>query len=164
MMECFSIFDHIVFKWLLRLLHMGFIFVLLFILNLHPSLSNKGARKLSYAEVCQRLAKEPPAAQTPSPSPPASSASQPLQELKVNRVEEPRPNSRRATDKPEKPGDGRLPRQPLRSFRGANGQVRSGGLKIREHQRGLNPGKPFSPHRGARHSGKEQNIPPRAPK
>ncbi|XP_031177083.1 la-related protein 4 [Sander lucioperca] len=126
--------------------------------------SELGARKLSYAEVCQRLAKEPPAAQTPSPSPPASSASQPLQELKVNRVEEPRPNSRRATDKPEKPGDGRLPRQPLRSFRGANGQVRSGGLKIREHQRGLNPGKPFSPHRGARHSGKEQNIPPRAPK
>ncbi|XP_034726475.1 la-related protein 4 isoform X1 [Etheostoma cragini] len=122
------------------------------------------ARKLSYAEVCQRLAKEPPAAQTPSPSPPASSASQPLQELKVNRVKEPRPNFRRYTDKPEKPGDSRLPRQPLRSFRGANGQVRSGGLKVREHQRGLNPGKPFSPHRGARRSGKEQNIPPREPK
>lgn len=123
-----------------------------------------GERKLSYAEVCQRLAKEPPPAQTPSPSPPACSASQPLQELKVNRVEEPRPNSRRATDKAEKPGDGRSPRQPLRSFRGANGQVRSGGLKVREHQRGLNTGKPFSPHRGARRSGKEQNIPPRSPK
>ncbi|XP_042355634.1 la-related protein 4-like [Plectropomus leopardus] len=127
--------------------------------------SEPGSRKLSYAEVCQRLAKDPPPAQTPSPPPPPpSSASQPLQELKVNGVEEPRPNSTRATHKQEKRGDGRPPRQPSRSFRGANGQVRSGGLKAREHQRGLNAGKPFSPHRGARHSGKEQNIPPRSPK
>ena len=131
----------------------------------HPLFSLQGSRKLSYAEVCQRLAKDPPPAQTPSPSPPASSASQPLQELKVNRVEEPRPNSRRTTDKPEKAGDSRPPRQPLRSFRGANGQVRSAALKIREHQRGPNnTGKPFSPHRGPRRSGKEQNIPPRSPK
>ncbi|XP_068449554.1 la-related protein 4 [Clinocottus analis] len=122
--------------------------------------SDLGARKLSYAEVCQRMAKEPPPAQTP-PSSPASSASQPLQELKVNRVEEHRPNSRRT---PEKPGDSRPPRQPLRSFRGANGQVRSGALRTREQPRGLNTGKPFSPHRGARRSGKEQNIPPRSPK
>lgn len=126
--------------------------------------SELGSRKLSYAEVCQRLAKDPPPAQTPSPSPPASSASQPLQELKVNRVEETQQNSLRTTDKPEKPRDSRPPRQPLRSFRGANGQVRSEGLKIREHQRGLCTGKPFSPHRGARRSGKEQNIPPRSPK
>lgn len=128
--------------------------------------SEQGQRKLSYAEVCQRLAKEPPPAQTPSPSPPASVASQPLQELKVNRVEEPRPNSRRTTEKPEKPGDSRPPRQPLRSFRGPNGSGRVGGagLKIREHQRGLNTGKQFSPQRGARRSGKEQNIPPRSPK
>ncbi|XP_073324289.1 la-related protein 4 isoform X2 [Pagrus major] len=128
--------------------------------------SELGLRKLSYAEVCQRLAKDPHPAQTPSPSPPASSPSQPLQELKVNRVEEPRPNSKRTTDKPEKSGDSRPPRQPLRSFRGANGQVKFGGagLKIRDHQRGLNTGKPFSPQRGARRSGKEQNIPPRSPK
>ncbi|XP_030275161.1 la-related protein 4 isoform X2 [Sparus aurata] len=128
--------------------------------------SELGLRKLSYAEVCQRLAKDPPPAQTTSPSPPASSPSQPLQELKVNRVEEPRPNSKRTTDKPEKSGDTRPPRQPLRSFRGANGQVKFGGagLKIRDHQRGLNTGKPFSPQRGARRSGKEQNIPPRSPK
>ncbi|XP_074489364.1 la-related protein 4 [Sebastes fasciatus] len=126
--------------------------------------SDLGERKLSYAEVCQRMAKEPPPAQTASPSPPACSASQPLQELKVNRVEETRPNSRRTTDRADKPRDGRPPRQPLRSFRGANGQVRSAGLKAREHQRGLNTGKPFSPHRGARRSGKEQNIPPRSPK
>ncbi|XP_038552615.1 la-related protein 4 isoform X1 [Micropterus salmoides] len=123
-------------------------------------------KKLSYAEVCQRRAKDPPPAHMASPSPPASSASQPLQELKVNRVEEPRPNSRRATDKPEKSRDNRPPRQPLRSFRGANGQVRSGGtaLKIQEHQRGLNTGKQFSPQRGARRSGKEQNIPPKSTK
>ncbi|XP_029287466.1 la-related protein 4 isoform X2 [Cottoperca gobio] len=126
--------------------------------------SDLGAKKLSYAEVCQRLAKDPPPAQT-SPSPPASSAGQPLQELKVNSVEEHRPNSRRSTDNPEKARDGRPPRQPLRSFRGANGQVRPGGLKTRDHQRGLNnSSKPFSPHRGARRSGKEQNIPPRSPK
>ncbi|XP_068576713.1 la-related protein 4 [Cebidichthys violaceus] len=118
--------------------------------------SELGARKLSYAEVCQRLAKEPP-----PPSPPAPAASQPLQELKVNRVEEPRPNSRRTT---EKPADSRPPRQPLRFFRGANGQVRPGALKTREHPRGLNTSKPFSPHRGARRSGKEQNIPPGSPK
>ncbi|XP_040015275.1 la-related protein 4 isoform X2 [Xiphias gladius] len=127
--------------------------------------SELGPRKLSYAEVCQRLAKDKPPAQTPSsPSPPASLASQPLQELKVNRVED--PNSRRTTDKPEKAGDSRPPRQPLRSFRGANGQARVGGagLKIREHQRSLNTGKQFSPQRGARRSGKEQNIPPRSPK
>ncbi|KAI9548699.1 hypothetical protein NQZ68_003233 [Dissostichus eleginoides] len=128
--------------------------------------SDLGAKKLSYAEVCQRMAKDPPAAQTPSPSPPASSAGQPLQELKVNRVEEHRPNSRRTTENREKHGDSRPPRQPLRSFRGANGQVRPGGLKTRENQRGLsNAGKPFSPQRGAaRRSGKEQNIPPRSPK
>ncbi|XP_054473322.1 la-related protein 4 isoform X2 [Anoplopoma fimbria] len=123
--------------------------------------SDLGAKKLSYAEVCQRLAKDPPPAQTPSPSPPASSAGQPLQELKANKVEEPRANSRRST---EKPGDSRPPRQPLRSFRGANGQARSGAMKIRDHPRGLNTGKPFSPHRGPRRSGKEQNIPPRSPK
>lgn len=131
-----------------------------------PLFSNQGQRKLSYAEVCQRLAKEPPPAQAPSPTPPASQASQPLQELKVNRVEEPRSNSKRTTEKPEKPGDSRPPRQPLRSFRGPNGSARAGGTgqKIREHQRGLNAGKQFSPQRGARRSGKEQNIPPKSPK
>ncbi|KAM9860175.1 la-related protein 4 [Aulostomus maculatus] len=126
--------------------------------------SEQGQRKLSYAEVCQRLAKDPPAAQTPSPPPPASSDSQPLQELKVNRVEEPRTNSRRTTNKPEKPGSG-PPRRDSRSYRGPTGSARSGGvgLKSREHQRGLNIGKQFSPQRGARRSGKEQNIPPRSP-
>ncbi|XP_047439387.1 la-related protein 4 isoform X2 [Mugil cephalus] len=140
--------------------------------TLSPSLSppsptsEPGLRKLSYAEVCQKLAKDPPPAPAPSASPPASSDSQPLQELKVNRVEEPRPNSKRTADKTEKPGDKRPPRQPLRPFRGATGQARAGGagLKIREQQRGLNSGKRFSPQRGARRSGKEQNIPPRSPK
>lgn len=131
-----------------------------------PTPTELSSRKLSYAEVCQKLAKDPPPAQTPSPSPPASSPSQPLQELKVNRVEEPRPNSKCTTDKPEKSGDSRPPRQPLRSFRGANGQDKFGstGMKIRGHQRGLNAGKQFSPQRAARRSGKEQNIPPRSPK
>ncbi|CAJ1051100.1 la-related protein 4 isoform X1 [Xyrichtys novacula] len=128
--------------------------------------SDLGSRKLSYAEVCQKMAKDPPPVQAPSPSPPASTTSQPLQELKVNRVEELRPNFRRSTDKPEKHRHSRPPRQPLRSFSGANGQSRFGGTgqKIREHQRGLNSGKQFSPQRGARRSGKEQNIPPGSPK
>ncbi|KAK5872313.1 hypothetical protein PBY51_013027 [Eleginops maclovinus] len=127
--------------------------------------SDLGAKKLSYAQVCQRLAMDPPPVPTSSPSPPASSAGQPLQELKVNRVEEHRPNSRRTMENREKHRESRPPRQPLRSFRGANGQVRSGGLKTRENQRGLNnAGKHFSPQRGARRSGKEQNIPPRSPK
>lgn len=126
---------------------------------IHPLFSKQGLKKLSYAEVCQRMAKDPPPAQTTSPPPPVSSDNQPLQELKINRVTEPRPNSRHTKDKLEKPGH---PRQALRSFRGANGSARSGGagLKIREHQRGLNIGKQFSPQRGARQSGKEQNIPP----
>lgn len=123
-------------------------------------------RKLSYAEVCQRLAKDPPPTPTPSssssPSSP-STTSQPLQELKVNRVEEPRHNNKHTTDKSEKHRDGR---RPLRSFRGSNGPDRAGfgGQKIRERQRGLNSGKAFSSQREARRSGKEQNIPPRSPK
>ncbi|XP_019942450.2 la-related protein 4 isoform X1 [Paralichthys olivaceus] len=128
--------------------------------------SELGLKKLSYAEVCQKMAMDKPPALIPSPPPPASSATQPLQELKVNRGEEPCPNCRHTTDKPEKNGDSRPPRQPLRSFRGGNGQARvqSAGLKIREHQRGLNSGKPFNPQRGPRRSGKEQNIPPTSPK
>lgn len=112
------------------------------------------------------MAKDPPPVQMPSPSTPTSTASQPLQELKVNRVEETRANSRCTTDKPEKGGEARHCRQPLRSFRGVNGpvKVRGAGLKSREHHRGLNSGKQFPPQRAARQSGKEQNIPPRSPK
>ncbi|CAN9512239.1 unnamed protein product [Ophioblennius macclurei] len=138
--------------------------------SLSPTTTEPGPRKLSYAEVCQRMAKEPQPAQVPSSSSspasssssPTPSASQPLQELKVNRVEEPQPNSRKSL---ERPGDKRPPRQPLRPFKGAAGQARAGGAgnKLREQQRGLNAGKRFSPQRGARRSGKEQNIPPSSP-
>uniref|UniRef100_A0A3P8N8N9 Uncharacterized protein n=1 Tax=Astatotilapia calliptera TaxID=8154 RepID=A0A3P8N8N9_ASTCA len=123
-----------------------------FFLNCGSLFFHQGLKKLSYAEVCQKLAKEPLPAQF-----------QPLQELKVNRVEEPRPNGRQTA---EKRGDKRPPRQPLRSFRGGSGQarVREPGQKIREHQKGLNTGKRFSPQRAARRSGKEQNIPPSSPK
>uniref|UniRef100_A0A8C6WWV2 La ribonucleoprotein 4Ab n=1 Tax=Neogobius melanostomus TaxID=47308 RepID=A0A8C6WWV2_9GOBI len=51
--------------------------------------SEPETRKLSYAEVCQRLAKDPPPPIQPPalspPSTPACVANQPLQELKVNR-------------------------------------------------------------------------------
>ncbi|XP_041835854.1 la-related protein 4 [Melanotaenia boesemani] len=125
--------------------------------------SEQVPKRLSYAEVCQRLAREPPPAQTSSPTPHSSSDSQPLQELKVNTVEEPRLNSRKP---PEKRGNKRPPRQPLRSFRGASGQARikGSGMSTRENQGGLNSGKPFCPQRGVRHSGKEQNVPPTSPK
>ncbi|XP_017271519.1 la-related protein 4 [Kryptolebias marmoratus] len=117
--------------------------------------SEQGQKKLSYAEVCQRPAKDPPPAQTPPPSPPAASDSQPLQELKVNTVEEPRHGCRQT---PERAGDKRPPRQPLHSFRGAPGHARARGpgLKTREYQRD----KWFSPQWGGKRSGKEQNIPP----
>ncbi|CAG5981855.1 unnamed protein product [Menidia menidia] len=122
--------------------------------------SEQGPKRLSYAEVCQRPARDPPPPQIPSP---ASSVSQPLQELKVNTVEEPRLGSRQP---PGKRGDKRPPRQPLRTFRGAPSQnrVKGSGMKMQEHQRGLNTSKPFSPQRGPRRSGKEQNIPPTSPK
>ncbi|KAM3877858.1 la-related protein 4 [Diretmus argenteus] len=132
-----------------------------------PTLSSAPEpRKLSYAEVCQRPAKDPPPATTPSPTPPASSPSQPLRELGVNKVEEPVSFSNHTIDRIEKPRDSRPPREPLGSYRGGNGPARAGGvgLKIREHQRGPTAGRRFSPQRGARRSGKEQNIPPRSPK
>ncbi|XP_056129885.1 la-related protein 4 [Lampris incognitus] len=123
-------------------------------------------RKLSYAEVCQRLAKDPPPAPAPSPTPPATSASQPLRELKVNKVEEPVSPSNDIIDRSEKPGDARPTREPLGSYRGGNDLAKGGvaGLKIREHQRWPPNRRRFSPQGGGRRSGKEQNIPPRSPK
>ncbi|MEQ2181436.1 hypothetical protein GOODEAATRI_011555 [Goodea atripinnis] len=80
---------------------------------------------------------------------------------KVNNVKEPQHNSKKST---ERVGD--KPQQPSRTFRGAPGHARAkgSGMKIREHQRGLNAGKRFSPQRGPKRSGKEQNIPPSSPK
>lgn len=113
-------------------------------------------RKLSYAEVCQRLAKDPPLPVQPStpspPSPPASVANQPLQELKVNRSDETRNNSNNKynADKPRN-------HQHHRSFRGVYDSDRPG-PKNRERPRNFN--KSFSAQRGFKRSGKEQNIPP----
>ncbi|XP_049590402.1 la-related protein 4 isoform X1 [Syngnathus scovelli] len=125
-------------------------------------------KKLSYAEVCQRLAKDGPPAQTTSPAAPVSTAVQPLQELKANRGEEPRANHRDVVDKSDKGGDSCPPRQVTRTFYGYNRAGRSGGagMKSWEHPRNMGgyTGKTFSPQRGYRKSGKEQNIPPRSPK
>lgn len=135
----------------------GIFCLILFFLNVA---SDQGSRKLSYAEVCQRLAKDSPPAQTPSPLP-ATSPVQPLQELKVNKVEELRTISKCKTDKPQKDRVGRPFRQPLQSFRGANAQAKFGGagLKVQEQQR-----RKYSSQQGSRRSGKEQNIPPSSPK
>nr|XP_057910359.1 la-related protein 4 isoform X2 [Doryrhamphus excisus] len=121
--------------------------------------SEQEPRKLSYAEVCQRAAKDVPPAHAP-----ASTAVQPLQELKVNRGEDPRADKRHMADKSEKGGNASPPRQASRSFTGFSRPFRSGGggLKTREHPLGEN--KTFYPQRGIRRSGKEQNIPPVSPK
>lgn len=122
-----------------------------------------GLKKLSYAQVCQKLAKDPPPANAPSPTPPATSPVQPLQEVKVNRVvEEPRPRSKFSAERPHKSGDNRPPRQPLHSLKGTNNQGRFAGPAARNRE--YHRGKTFSPRQGARWSGKEQNIPPRSPK
>lgn len=135
-------------------------------LTLLPLFSKQEPRKLSYAEVCQRPAKDPPLVQTPLPTPPAPSASQPLRELMVNKVEEPVSTPNHKVRRPEKSVDNRPPRDPLGSYRGGNGPARARGvgMKIREHQRGPPTGQWFSPQGGTRRSGKEQNIPPRSPK
>ncbi|XP_015226165.1 PREDICTED: la-related protein 4-like isoform X2 [Cyprinodon variegatus] len=116
------------------------------------------SRKLSYAEVCQRPAKDPPQAETPSPLPPVTSPNHPLKELKVNTVKEPQLNTKKGA---EKVGD-KPSRQLSRTFRGASGHTRAkgSGMKIREHQRGSNASKQFPPQRGPKSSGKEQNVPP----
>ncbi|XP_067091384.1 la-related protein 4 isoform X2 [Osmerus mordax] len=128
-------------------------------------------RKLSYAEVCQRPAKDPPPTPSLSPPPPTpSSTSQPLRELRVNKVEESASSPSSNSDRSEKPyernGEGRAARAPLGSYRGGNRDTRGGvGLKIRDHhQRSYPIGRRISPQGGARRSGKEQNIPPRSPK
>ncbi|CAL8339235.1 unnamed protein product [Merluccius merluccius] len=125
------------------------------------------SRKLSYAEVCQRPAKDPLPAQPPSPSSsPAPEASQPLRELGVNKAEEPRTSSNHSVGRGEKPGDSRPPREPLGSYRGGNGPARAAGagVKGRERPRGPPPSRRFAPQGATRRSGKEQNIPPRSPK
>ncbi|XP_024232931.2 la-related protein 4 isoform X2 [Oncorhynchus tshawytscha] len=125
-------------------------------------------RKLSYAEMCKRPATQLPAPST-YPNPPITSASQPLQELRVNKADEPAASSSSNGDRPEKPegsGEGLPLRDPLGTYRSGNGPARSGGmgLKYRDQQRGASMRRRISPHGWARGSGKEQNIPPRSPK
>ncbi|XP_072552558.1 la ribonucleoprotein 4Aa isoform X3 [Salminus brasiliensis] len=132
-------------------------------------------RKLSYAEVCQRPPKDPPPPPPPPPpattSAPASASSQPLRELRVNKVEE---QSTRPADRQERPqergGDckareGRLARDSQGFYRN-NGPPRAntGGFKLREQQRRPPFARRTSPQGGSRHTGKEQNIPPVSPK
>uniref|UniRef100_A0A4W5JQP6 La ribonucleoprotein 4Ab n=1 Tax=Hucho hucho TaxID=62062 RepID=A0A4W5JQP6_9TELE len=125
-------------------------------------------RKLSYAEMCKRPATQLPAPST-SPNPPITSASRPLQELRVNKADEPAASNSSNGDRPEKPEGSEASRpfrDPLSSYRGGNGPARFGGmgLKYRDQQRGTSMRRRISPHGWARRSGKEQNIPPRSPK
>ncbi|XP_052450082.1 la-related protein 4 isoform X3 [Carassius gibelio] len=127
-------------------------------------------RKLSYAEVCQRPPKDPPPpASTSSPN---NASTQPLRELRVNKVEEQQPSS--SANKEERPQEtggnykareGRQARD-SQGFSRSSGPPRSGagGFKLREQQRRPPFGHRGSPQGGSRHTGKEQNIPPISPK
>ncbi|XP_017575480.1 la-related protein 4 isoform X1 [Pygocentrus nattereri] len=123
-------------------------------------------RKLSYAEVCQKPPKDPPPTPAPvmSPSPtPSPSTSQPLRELRVNKAEGPAPPQSSPSEKVEKGGESRPPREQTSYQRG--GGTRGAGFKLREQQRRALQGRRPSPQTGFnRRSGKEQNIPPRSPK
>ncbi|CAL1608435.1 unnamed protein product [Knipowitschia caucasica] len=114
-------------------------------------------KKLSYAEVCQRLAKEPPPPAQPSTPSPTSApeSAQPLQELKVNRVQEPRGHNHVNKQNTEKPRN----QQHTRPFRGPQDSDRPG-PKGRDRPRNFS--KSTYAQRGIKRSGKEQNIPPSA--
>ncbi|XP_016333872.1 la-related protein 4-like isoform X2 [Sinocyclocheilus anshuiensis] len=127
-------------------------------------------RKLSYAEVCQRPPKDPPpSASTSSPN---NASTQPLRELRVNKVEEQQPSSpANKQERPQETGgnckarEGR-PARDSQGFSRSNGPPRTsaGGFKLREQQRRPPFGHRGSPQGGSRHTGKEQNIPPISPK
>ncbi|KAF5906755.1 la-related protein 4 isoform X1, partial [Clarias magur] len=139
----------------------------------HPSPAPLEPRKLSYAEVCQRPPKDPPPPPPPPPpvvSPsPSSSTSQPLRELRVNKVDEQSGGSERPERPQERGGDcksreGR-PARDSQGFYRSNGPPRAntGGFKLREQQRRPQFTRRTSPQGASRHAGKEQNIPPISP-
>ncbi|XP_036446871.1 LOW QUALITY PROTEIN: la-related protein 4 [Colossoma macropomum] len=139
----------------------------------HSSTTTPEPRKLSYAEVCQRPPKDPPPPPPPpaATSAPASAASQPLRELRVNKVEEQSTRPAERQERPQERGgdckarEGRLARDSQGFYR-SNGPPRAntGGFKLREQQRRPPFNRRTSPQGGSRHTGKEQNIPPISPK
>uniref|UniRef100_A0A8C2QAP3 La ribonucleoprotein 4Ab n=1 Tax=Cyprinus carpio TaxID=7962 RepID=A0A8C2QAP3_CYPCA len=117
-----------------------------------PPVITSEPRKLSYAEVCQ----------SPSPTP-SPTTNQPLRELRVNKAEGPASSRCSPGEKLEKGNESRTSREHTGYQRG-NGP-RGSGFKLREQQRRPLQGRRSSPQMGYnRHSGKEQNIPPRSPK
>lgn len=119
-------------------------------------------RKLSYAEVCQKPPKDPPAVPCHDPDPESQPISnQPLRELRVNKTESSVSPSN-SSEKCEK-AEARTPRLESGLKRGSTGRGVS--FKLREQQRRPPHGRRSSPQAGwSRRSGKEQNIPPKLPK
>ncbi|XP_050186941.1 la-related protein 4 isoform X1 [Myiozetetes cayanensis] len=118
-----------------------------------PALSTQEPRKLSYAEVCQKPPKEPPAA-----------AVQPLREHRANivapaKAEENGSADRAAEKAPPEKAEGRG--KDFSGFRGS-GAPRGAAGKIREQRRQF--GRRSSPQGAPRRVGKEQFVPPRSPK
>ncbi|NWR90684.1 LARP4 protein, partial [Furnarius figulus] len=119
-----------------------------------PALSAQEPRKLSYAEVCQKPPKEPPALPV-----------QPLREHRANiagpaRGEESGSAEKAPEKAPLEKGEGRSKECP--GFRGTPGAPRGAAGKIRDQRRPL--GRRASPQGAARRAGKEQLVPPRSPK
>ncbi|NXA56367.1 LARP4 protein, partial [Nothocercus julius] len=121
-----------------------------------PAVLMQEPRKLSYAEVCQKPPKEPPAVPV-----------QPLRELRTN-VVSPAKNEENGT--PEKAAEKTSEKAPEKvegrmkdysGFRG-NGPPRGAAGKIREQRRQF--GRRSSPQGAPRRIGKEQYVPPRSPK
>uniref|UniRef100_A0A8C8T0S0 La ribonucleoprotein 4 n=1 Tax=Pelusios castaneus TaxID=367368 RepID=A0A8C8T0S0_9SAUR len=105
-------------------------------------------RKLSYAEVCQKPAKEP----TPAPV-------QPLRELRTNIAPPAKNEENNTPEKASEQLEGRA--KDLSGFRG-NGPQRAAAGKIREQRRQF--GRRSPPQGAPRRIGKEQYVPPRSPK
>ncbi|KAI5095624.1 la-related protein 4 isoform X2 [Silurus meridionalis] len=137
----------------------------------HPCPAPLEPRKLSYAEVCQRPPKDLPPPPPPPPLvSPTPAATQPLRELRVNKVDEQSSSSDRPERPQERGGDcksreGR-PARESQGFYRSNGPPRAstGGFKLREQQRRPQFTRRTSPQGASRHTGKEQNIPPISPK
>nr|XP_054505197.1 la-related protein 4 isoform X5 [Agelaius phoeniceus] len=118
-----------------------------------PALSTQEPRKLSYAEVCQKPPKEPPAVPV-----------QPLREHRTNIVapaknEENGPSEKAPEKAPHERPEGRM--KDYCGFRGS-GAPRGAAGKIREQRRQF--GRRSSPQGAPRRAGKEQFVPPRSPK
>lgn len=113
----------------------------------------KEPRKLSYAEVCQKPPKEPPAVPV-----------QPLREHRTNIVAPAKSEENGTAEKAPEKAPHERPEGRMKDFCGfrGSGAPRGAAAKIREQRRQF--GRRSSPQGAPRRAGKEQFVPPRSPK